>query len=149
MGHKPRIEDDNSGALTPKLTTSRNSSQKIHHLFDFLTARANLIWSISTNICNFQHHSTADDFHIADIYCSKSSPFHHPHITQVDSLYPTESTMASVSAKIAAIEAVETLIQYKFNHSALLWEALQCPSSPDSTHPNGNKRLAIIGDTVL
>lgn len=57
--------------------------------------------------------------------------------------------MASVSAKITIVEAVETLIQYQFSHLALLWEALQCPSSPNSEHPNGNKRLAIIGDTVL
>lgn len=57
--------------------------------------------------------------------------------------------MASIGAKEATIEAVETIIQYKFNHSALLWEALQCPGSPDAKHPNGNKRLAIIGDTVL
>ena len=57
--------------------------------------------------------------------------------------------MASIGAKVATIEAVETIIQYKFNHSALLWEALQCPGSPDAKHPNGNKRLAIIGDTVL
>lgn len=57
--------------------------------------------------------------------------------------------MPSVSAKLTTIEAVETLIQYKFNHTALLWEALQCPSSPYAKHPNGNKRLAIIGNTVL
>ncbi|KAM0794753.1 ribonuclease III domain-containing protein [Usnea florida] len=57
--------------------------------------------------------------------------------------------MASIAAKEATIEAVESIIQYKFNHSALLWEALQCPGSPDAKHPNGNKRLAIIGDTVL
>ena len=69
--------------------------------------------------------------------------------SQRDTLYSTDFTMASISTKIATIEAVETLIQYKFNHSALLWEALQCPSSPNSTHPNGNKRLAIIGDTVI
>lgn len=57
--------------------------------------------------------------------------------------------MTSIPLKVATIEAVESLIQYKFNHSALLWEALQCPGSPDAKHPNGNKRLAIIGDTVL
>lgn len=57
--------------------------------------------------------------------------------------------MALISAKITTIEAVESLIQYRFNHSALLWEALQCPSSPHAKHPNGNKRLAIIGDSVL
>lgn len=57
--------------------------------------------------------------------------------------------MASISAKEAIIEAVETIIQYRFNHTALLWDALQCPGSPNAAHPNGNKRLAIIGDAVL
>lgn len=41
----------------------------------------------------------------------------------------------------AAIEAVESLIQYKFSNPDLLWEALN--TTPD------RKRLAIIGDLVL
>lgn len=57
--------------------------------------------------------------------------------------------MASISFVDTTVEAVETLIQYKFNHAALLWETLQSPSSPYAGHPNGNKRLAVIGDTVL
>lgn len=55
--------------------------------------------------------------------------------------------MASISFVDTTVEAVET--QYKFNHAALLWETLQSPSSPYAGHPNGNKRLAVIGDTVL
>ena len=74
---------------------------------------------------------------------------HHTIVFKFNTLDALFTTMASISAKIATIEAVESVIQYKFNHSALLWEALQCPGSPDAKHPNGNKRLAIIGDTVL
>jgi len=54
--------------------------------------------------------------------------------------------------KTATIEAVESLIQYKFKDSALLWEALNTkpvvtPGLP--VPPEGNKRLAVIGDSVL
>ena len=42
----------------------------------------------------------------------------------------------------ATIEAVESIIQYNFKTSTLLWEALQ-------TELSRNKRLAIIGDAVL
>lgn len=31
-----------------------------------------------------------------------------------------------LTPKHPTIEAVESLIQYRFNHTALLWEALQC-----------------------
>lgn len=56
--------------------------------------------------------------------------------------------------KTAAIEAVETLIQYKFKETELLWEALNTGpvaslgqlARPDG---DGNKRLAVIGDSVL
>lgn len=56
--------------------------------------------------------------------------------------------------KTAAIEAVETLIQYKFKETELLWEALNTGpvASPGQlARPNGdgNKRLAVIGDSVL
>ena len=40
------------------------------------------------------------------------------------------------------IEAVESIIQYKFKTATLLWEALQ-------TELSRNRRLAIIGDAVL
>ena len=40
------------------------------------------------------------------------------------------------------IEAVESLIQYKFQETALLQEALH-------TDADRNKRLAIVGDSVL
>ena len=43
------------------------------------------------------------------------------------------------------IEAVETLVQYKFHDSALLWEALHTQGPT----PDGNKRLAIVDDSVL
>ncbi|KAL6717660.1 hypothetical protein ACLMJK_005575 [Lecanora helva] len=48
----------------------------------------------------------------------------------------------------AIVEAVETLIQYKFKDPALLWEALQTKSAA-GTEPDGNKRLAVVGDSVL
>ncbi|CAD6592085.1 MAG: hypothetical protein ASARMPRED_005972 [Alectoria sarmentosa] len=56
--------------------------------------------------------------------------------------------------KLDTIDAVESLIQYRFNHTALLWEALQCSgiifdSEGQAVLPDGNKRLAIIGETVL
>lgn len=59
-----------------------------------------------------------------------------------------------LTPKHPTIEAVESLIQYRFNHTALLWEALQCAGLVFDTElqpvpPGGNKRLAIIGDAVL
>lgn len=59
-----------------------------------------------------------------------------------------------LTPKHPTIEAVETIIQYSFNHTALLWEALQCSgiafdSEGQTVPPGGNKRLAIIGDAVL
>lgn len=60
----------------------------------------------------------------------------------------------SLTPKHPTIEAVETIIQYRFNHTALLWEALQCTgialdSEGQAVPPGGNKRLAIVGDAVL
>ncbi len=58
------------------------------------------------------------------------------------------------SEKGIRIYAVETLVQYRFHNPALLWEALQGPSVIiDSTGkpvpPDGNKRLAIVGDAAI
>lgn len=47
--------------------------------------------------------------------------------------------------KEATIEAVESLIQYKFKDSELVWEALHTFTSSS----DANKRLAVIGDSVL
>ena len=56
--------------------------------------------------------------------------------------------------KAAAIRAVETLVQHKFHDTDLLWGALQTSKvSVDSTKamllPDGNRRLAIVGDAAM
>ncbi|KAL9607914.1 MAG: hypothetical protein Q9167_007217 [Letrouitia subvulpina] len=46
----------------------------------------------------------------------------------------------------------ENIIGYQFNDSLLLYEAFQAAGSWSSGHrmfPEGNKRLAVVGDTVL
>ncbi|KAL8947092.1 MAG: hypothetical protein Q9222_006589 [Ikaeria aurantiellina] len=53
-----------------------------------------------------------------------------------------------------AVNAVQTMIDYNFTDSFLLWEALQAAGSTVVTaggriFPNGNKRLAVLGDTIL
>ncbi|KAL8861713.1 MAG: hypothetical protein Q9178_001914 [Gyalolechia marmorata] len=53
-----------------------------------------------------------------------------------------------------AVDGVEPLIGYAFQDRFLLWEALQAAGSSvfragDRTIPNGNKRLALLGDTIL
>ena len=58
------------------------------------------------------------------------------------------------SQKTATIQAVETLIQYKFGNTELLWEALQSSkvlvdSTGAKVPPDGNKRLAIVGDAAM
>lgn len=50
--------------------------------------------------------------------------------------------------------AVEAIIGYQFNDPSLLTEALQASGSPVRSAgtraiPDGNKRLALLGDTVL
>lgn len=49
---------------------------------------------------------------------------------------------------------VEAIIGYVFNDPFILWEALQAAGSPIRSaglrvFPDGNKRLAVLGDTVL
>ena len=61
--------------------------------------------------------------------------------------------MASIH-KTITIRAVESLIQYKFHNTDLLWEALhsrqiRIDSCGAAVPPDGNKRLAIIGDAVM
>jgi hypothetical protein len=48
------------------------------------------------------------------------------------------------------ITAGEDLTGYAFNNDELLWEAVQAPGSNAAfLYPEGNKRLAMIGDSVL
>jgi len=61
--------------------------------------------------------------------------------------------MASAS-KINTTEAVESLIQYKFTNTDLLWEALHTRGIDTGVadriiHRDGNLRLAIVGDAVI
>ena len=50
--------------------------------------------------------------------------------------------------------AVENIINYNFNDPLILWEALQAAGSTSRSagtrrFPDGNKRLAVLGDTIL
>lgn len=52
------------------------------------------------------------------------------------------------------LEAVQDIIGYQFNERLILWEAMQAAgsmvrSAGDREFVDGNKRLAVIGDTVL
>ena len=52
------------------------------------------------------------------------------------------------------VRGVQSIIGYGFNDRLILWEALQAAGSGVSSagtrrFPDGNKRLAIVGDTVL
>lgn len=50
----------------------------------------------------------------------------------------------------AMVQAAESIIHYSFSDKELLWEALQAAGSNMSfCYPEGNKRLAMIGDAVL
>lgn len=60
----------------------------------------------------------------------------------------------ALTQREATIEAVESIIQYKFTNSSLLWEALHTNSQHPTIGgqpipPDGNKRLAIVGDAVM
>lgn len=52
------------------------------------------------------------------------------------------------------LEAVQDIIGYQFNERLILWEAMQAAgsmvrSAGGREFVDGNKRLAVIGDTVL
>ena len=52
------------------------------------------------------------------------------------------------------IRGVENIIDYRFTDPLILWEALQAAGSGISSagsrrFPDGNKRLAVVGDTIL
>lgn len=54
----------------------------------------------------------------------------------------------------AKIQGTETIVGHTFNNPLLLWEALQAAGSTvlfvgNRRLENGNKRLAVLGDTVL
>lgn len=51
-------------------------------------------------------------------------------------------------------QGVENIIGYNFSDSLILWEALQAAGSTVRSagtrrFPDGNKRLAVLGDTIL
>ena len=67
---------------------------------------------------------------------------------------PNTCTDMALSEKDIRIDAVETLVRYRFHNPALLWEALQGPtvlvdSVGKPVPPDGNKRLAIVGDAAI
>lgn len=45
------------------------------------------------------------------------------------------------------VQQLQTLLHYNFTSPALAWEALQC--SGNAGFPEGCRRLALLGDTVL
>ena len=52
------------------------------------------------------------------------------------------------------MRGVESIIGYDFDDSLILWEALQAAGSTVRSagtrrFPDGNKRLAVLGDTIL
>ena len=60
----------------------------------------------------------------------------------------------ALSEKSIRIHAVETLVRYRFHNPALLWEALQGRTimidiAGERVPPDGNKRLAIVGDGAI
>ncbi|EON64602.1 hypothetical protein W97_03835 [Coniosporium apollinis CBS 100218] len=60
----------------------------------------------------------------------------------------------SLMRRTQRIEGCQAVLGYDFNDSDLLWEALQAAGSPVFAVgrrflPDGNKRLAILGDAVL
>jgi len=60
----------------------------------------------------------------------------------------------ATAAMTTMIQGAQSVIDYNFNRPLLLWEALQAAGSPvhsigDRRLPDGNKRLAILGDRVL
>ena len=64
-----------------------------------------------------------------------------------------EVRMETAQMKVA-VNGVESIIGYVFDDRFLLWEALQAAGSPvvhagGRSFRNGNKRLAVLGDTVL
>jgi len=70
-----------------------------------------------------------------------------------DKLSGPSDTMASVILK-NTILGVESTIGCKFKDSSIVWEAMQAAGSGvfligDRRIPDGNKRLAVVGDTIL
>jgi hypothetical protein len=55
--------------------------------------------------------------------------------------------MTGGKEKAQAVPGVEALIGYRFNNQEICWEALQ--GKQTSGYPNGNKRLALLGDALL
>ena len=67
------------------------------------------------------------------------------------SVLATSMAMVDMSEMV---RGVQSIIAYDFNDHLILWEALQaagsCITSAGTRRfPNGNKRLAILGDTIL
>ena len=68
-----------------------------------------------------------------------------------------EAARARKAAALAAVDpdrnvaSLESTIHYSFANKSMAWEALQLPGNGFETPsmPNGNKRLAIVGDLVI
>lgn len=58
----------------------------------------------------------------------------------------------SAIEKSNTLQAVETILNHHFHNHELLWEALQAAGATypgEGLRPNGNKRLALVGDAAL
>ena len=62
--------------------------------------------------------------------------------------------MAAEQKKTNALDGTQRAINYTFTDREILWEALQVPgaitaySTTNRNFTNGNKRLALLGDTI-
>lgn len=78
---------------------------------------------------------------------------HNFHLKYHDSFKSPPSAMDS-NHMMTSIHGVEDIIGYHFTNPSMIWEALQAAGSPVYVIGNrrlvdGNKRLALLGDTVL
>lgn len=77
-------------------------------------------------------------------------PQHHPHSVHYRYLHYRSdlSTLTPTMAKLLSTRAVEAILGHTMRDSELLWLALQAAGSGVGG-PDGNKRLAMIGDSIL
>lgn len=86
--------------------------------------------------------------------CSSTQPCtHSPNRLQPCPQRPLATVMAAYQIS-DMITGVQDIIGYNFTDPFILWEALQAAGSGNTfagnrRFPEGNKRLAVLGDTIL
>ena len=84
-------------------------------------------------------------------YCPLCATLYHAAVSAISK----EDAFNLAATQVArSLEGVEAILEYKFKDSLLLWEALQTKGSVVKSIgvkpiPEGNTRLAILGDSVL